>query len=58
MILFHTKNCVPKNITLDEWTPREKEQKKILEYLNLALKSDRIDAEQKLRIKEWINLQK
>lgn len=58
MILFHTKNCVPKNITLDEWTPREKEHKKILEYLNLALKSDRIDAEQKLRIKEWINLQK
>ena len=58
MILFHTKNCVPKNITLDEWTPREKEQKKILEYLNLALKSDRIDAEQKVRIKEWIKLQK
>ena len=58
MILFHTKNCVPKNITIDEWTPREKVQKKILEYLNLALKSDKVGDEQKVRIKEWISLQK
>ncbi len=58
MVLFFTKQGIPRNITLDEWTPRQKEQKIILEYLNIALKSDKIDAAQKARIKEWIKTQK
>ena len=58
MVLFYTQRGIPRNITIDEWTPRLKEQKIILEYLNIALKSDKIDNTQKARITEWIKIQK
>lgn len=58
MVIFNTKTCVPHHITIDDWTPKIKDQKKILEYLNLALNSNKVSKEQKIRIKEWINIQK